>query len=844
MDVVAPVNDRVQEKEISLANEKSSSDVCDLESEERLPKKPKVNSGEDLKRVAEIIMVLSAMGKIRAGRNPSAAEKGLMVEAREKLAEMCESLTPKDLLSRDAVRVVMEDLGLHKMKEPWAMEIRPSKLSISQRFSLSKRKMEEAQKTASQASYTSRMHTVNLSPDGQCTQTHPGGSHRFPLDKPNSAPLSTGNFQTTSPMVPVSAMPSVSALNPPAVCSDVQAQPAIILMNPPSSNSAANDSHSFVLPRTEPAHFILEQPYNGTYLFQVRANTSGDNLQDNSPSSSSQTPSVALHKVSVSNKVPDHTPTTSEKSQEPNTLQVASQAMRDPNPKAFAVQTAPFQGLTFVQQPSSFYTPHNDIARNVQKILHSKVADQPQWVPPSIDYMNKPMTCEVCKLIINDVESLLVCDGCEKGVHIKCLQSFNQKVIPKGEWHCSKCVQISNGRPLPPKYGRVSRNLATPKTSMVSSGAQALSDKKLENTDQKIVGHQKLLANGSPGLLSSAESVSVDNVPSELPNDIKAPNKTELQVVTSNILSVEDGVCTRTCDDPPKERPVKIRSPGVSEQNDDQTEQTNEFISFDAKMSTVAHNLTSMVEARSLSDCSGGIVQGASHAEALPISHDDSKPQVQIDDGVPENQIPEASKSTSELHRPASSQNAIVSSSAVEQREKGETHVFFEGENDDRPADKRSSLQKLPDVEWVGDVVRVVDEKTYHESCSSNGMVYKLQDYVLFASNHHLLPSKLQGLWEDNKTKSKWALLNKCYFPFELPAVVGRPCTPEIDEVYESNHGNVIAARLIQGPCQVLPPIKFKEESERRKGQPGLTPVFLSKWFYDESKGLFRPVTD
>ncbi|XP_068635443.1 uncharacterized protein [Aristolochia californica] len=703
--------------------------------------------------------------------------------------------------------------------------------------------MEKALKFASQASYTSRMHTMTLgaNTDGQGTQNHPGGSHWFPLDKPNPAPLSAGNFQTTSPMVPV------SAFNPPAVSSEVQAQPAIILMNPPSSNSAANDSHSFVLPQTEPAHFILEQPYNGpSYLFQVRASTAGDNLQENTPTSSSQLPSVALPKVDVLNKVADHTPTESERLQEPNTFQVASQAVSDPNPKAFAVQTAPFQGLTFVQQPSSFYTPHIDIARNVQKILQPKVPDQPQWTPPSIDYMNKPMTCELCKLIITDVESLLICDACEKGVHIKCLQSFNQKVIPKGEWHCLKCVEIGNGRPLPPKYGRVSRNVATTKASMASSGVQALLDKKVENTDQKIFTHQKLLANGNPALLSSAQSGSAGNIPGELTVDMKASNRTELQAITSNILSVEDGVCTRTCDDPSKEGAEEICPPGVLEENDNQTAQINELTSFDTKMSIVPHNRTSKVETRSLSDCLVGIVQGASfHAESLSSPHDNTIQQVQIDDEVSENQIPEASKSMSELHRPDSSQNATVSSSEVDQR--GEGNHVSEGGNVDGSADNRSSMQNLPDVEWVGDIVRVFDGKTYHVSCSINGMVFKLQDYVLFASNHHdLLPSKLQGLWEDDKTKLKWALLNKCYFPDELPDIVGRPCTPETNEVYESNHGNVVAARLIQGPCQVLPPIKFEEESERRKGGPnhGLNPVFLSKWFYDETKGLFRPVTD
>ncbi|KAJ0965196.1 hypothetical protein J5N97_026334 [Dioscorea zingiberensis] len=56
------------------------------------PKKRPRPPGEDgdLKRVAEIVMVLSTMGEMRAGGVPSAVEKSLVAEAREKLAKACE----------------------------------------------------------------------------------------------------------------------------------------------------------------------------------------------------------------------------------------------------------------------------------------------------------------------------------------------------------------------------------------------------------------------------------------------------------------------------------------------------------------------------------------------------------------------------------------------------------------------------------------------------------------------------------------------------------------------------------------------------------------------------------
>lgn len=41
----------------------------------------------------------------------------------------------------------------------------------------------------------------------------------------------------------------------------------------------------------------------------------------------------------------------------------------------------------------------------------------------------------------------------------------------------------------------------------------------------------------------------------------------------------------------------------------------------------------------------------------------------------------------------------------------------------------------------------------------------------------------LQSMWEDRKTGSKWVIVNRCYFPGDLPENVGRPSTPESNEV-------------------------------------------------------------
>lgn len=38
-------------------------------------------------------------------------------------------------------------------------------------------------------------------------------------------------------------------------------------------------------------------------------------------------------------------------------------------------------------------------------------------------------------------------------------------------------------------------------------------------------------------------------------------------------------------------------------------------------------------------------------------------------------------------------------------------------------------------------------------------------------------------MWEDRKNGSKWVIVNSCYFPSDLPENVGRPSTPESNEV-------------------------------------------------------------
>lgn len=115
------------------------------DSQMKFNKRPRIGAAEkEAKRVAEIVLVLSAMLGMRGGgggKGPTEAERRLMAEAREKLVEMCEDLAPKDIVARDAIVGLIEDLGLNGRVKEQKLGFRGQRLSIKEKVELSKRKV-------------------------------------------------------------------------------------------------------------------------------------------------------------------------------------------------------------------------------------------------------------------------------------------------------------------------------------------------------------------------------------------------------------------------------------------------------------------------------------------------------------------------------------------------------------------------------------------------------------------------------------------------------------------------------------------------------------------------------
>lgn len=127
----------------SLAEKRSVENGGDEELGDRCSKRPKVEAATsvELKRVAEIVLVLSTMATMRGGRKPTDVEIELMKEARAKLVELCQGIAPKDIVAREAIGNVIEDLGLTGKNKDQRLGFRTPTMSIAERFSHTKWKV-------------------------------------------------------------------------------------------------------------------------------------------------------------------------------------------------------------------------------------------------------------------------------------------------------------------------------------------------------------------------------------------------------------------------------------------------------------------------------------------------------------------------------------------------------------------------------------------------------------------------------------------------------------------------------------------------------------------------------
>lgn len=344
-------------------------------------------------------------------------------------------------------------------------------------------------------------------------------------------------------------------------------------------------------------------------------------------------------------------------------------------------------------QALSSRSKHTDIANLVQKLLQPTLQERPIWAAPSRDYMNKSLACQLCKLISFDVDNVLVCDGCEKGYHLKCLKINNQKSIPRGEWHCAKCLSLSNGKALPPKYGRVLRNAITaPKVSSNATTVQIPPEKNLGALVGKVAGNGKFGVQDAPG-------GTVDN---------------NISPFAAGAERTDKGVMHKEIDG---------KSPGC--------------VSIDVMKTSADSCITSVGLSVETSDDKKLIAQSASYPQADPQTvKDNSNNSIN-----PSTNFPEINFKAKDLQKSGS--ETIDKAKRDEQGTLHTNHVEI-SETSSGQQDVTFS-DALHQVDWIGDILNVIEEKTFYQSCSINGVVYKVHDHALFRLQSNILtPFKLQ----------------------------------------------------------------------------------------------------
>ncbi|CAN1340067.1 PHD finger protein At3g20280 [Linum perenne] len=481
----------------------------------RVTKRLKNGAGE-MRQVAEMVLVLSAMGQMRGGRTPTDAEVKLMAGAREKLVEISHNFAPKELVPGHAIGKVIEDLGLNWKLKDQRLGFRGSRLSIKEKVALAKRKMEEPKKFTTPSTHASQTSHPSFAAMGR-VPAHTVCS--LPLDKSTHVPLPSGTTMVHSPFTHVPATPSAPVTYMQA--SNVEVKGSAVSVGLPI-NQALNSSAA-AASRGEKTQFIKTEGGSNGNIYTSQANASVTHPLVNAPTWSLQPNSLPSSKMVAESKVPTHTPVKADGIADSGAPRMSLQAARDHTFRPFITQTTSTSVHQPVQTVKSVYSNHNGIAKIVQKLLQPKLPQYPTWIPPSREYMSKALTCQSCSLTVNEVETVAICDACEKGFHLKCLESVSQKGIPRTtEWHCMKCTSLSNGKPFPPKYGRVMRSMTPPKgpASATQGGAQSFSDNKLVNMGQR--GNQEKMSSvlqsvTEPGTAdcSNLESASGTKISSE-----------------------------------------------------------------------------------------------------------------------------------------------------------------------------------------------------------------------------------------------------------------------------------------------------------------------------------------
>lgn len=488
---------------------------------------------------------------------------------------------------------------------------------------------------------------------------------------------------------------------------------------------------------------------------------------------------------------------------------------------------------------------HKQLIRVIQEVIQTRSsAESSSSAAHPKPFMSVPVPCELCKLVASDTGSVLICDSCEKVYHLRCLQPYLPKGIPKSDWYCPQCAVET--RHQIPKYGRVREGFSFPARPVGPAQGQPQTDLS-----------QRTLVSGN----MVAESLSIDDAKRQIgrkPMMILGPISDHHEADKSSAVLAMDG----------SSRHYDAQSAGGSFTAllDSFTQGEGQQQSSTLKIAQPLVQVPAQIPSHSQIQTGDRLAYFNSQLGQQHSMHLQHLPQSQFPGLKISGHEGKVAGKDTVLHTELSSQQAGKTSAELlgpkissfsEQSKAAQPPEQFAGNLKGLEQEDPYRFEKGTDhfgVEWVGDIAQRYDGKNFYTACSVGGFLYKLHDCALFRPETPGVPpyiARLQALWEDTATGSKWVRVNWCYYPTDIPIIAGRPLNIEANEVYESNHCDNNLVGSIQGPCLVLRPESYRKEMERRQellkgGHPseGLVRIFLSRWLYDAPRATFRPATE
>eukprot|EP00850_Spirogloea_muscicola_P017085 SM000143S00750 [mRNA] locus=s143:207571:211669:+ [translate_table: standard] len=434
--------------------------------------------------------------------------------------------------------------------------------------------------------------------------------------------------------------------------------------------------------------------------------------------------------------------------------------------------------------------------------VNKQDGQSPHW-PPESDAL---MVCEVCKKLDSKATELLLCDACEKGHHLDCVQ-VSRATLPQGDWYCPSCRAQKSIRPS--KYGPI-RAASLPATSRQGPGTTAAEESQL------VVPAGALGSATTPSGQQSRAPMAARTAQQELLAQVARASGAWVfsQGQLNDHVKQQGpapGDAEKVAQPTPTEEGQQVQSGALLAQ------QSQTFPSAESSL--------------------------AVKADAGPVEKAIALSKEPVVANIEQEQLPAV----------ASGKVPVVGESSNQAQDAQAGGEAGAPENSGRVRESEPTEELAHDIEWENSSPQILESRLQYSGCRIRGISYKVTSCALFrpeSPGDRPYVARLQEMYENTADKVKVVKVCWCFYPSDLPEAVVKPTSMlEANEVYESNHSDVNPLESIQGPCLVLSPRQAMEELKKREhlkeddGRP-LPPIFVRRWLYNAPEGTFTAAPD